>query len=156
MLREIEKKDDRVMGNIIQQSLEEHGVAIPGTAYYDPYLFNFSDYYEKNGDKYWVLEIDGQIVGGVGIGSFGSTKGLCELQKLYIKKEAQGNGYSHQLMKKAMDYAGKHYDAVYLETFHSLRQANQLYQKYGFEPLEEPLPETDHSACDAWFLKQFR
>lgn len=155
MIREIESKDDQIMGTIIQKSLEEQGIAIPGTAYYDPHLFNFSDYYRKNGDKYWVLDIDGEIVGGIGIGPFGSKKGLCELQKMYIKKEAQGNGYSHLLMKTALEYAKAHYGAVYLETFHSLKQANHLYRKYGFEALEESLPETDHSACDAWFLKEF-
>lgn len=82
-------------------------------------------------------------------------KGVCELQKLYIKAAHLGQGYSRKLMDRALAFAKLHYDKCYLETMAELSVANQLYIKYGFEKLTAPLEGAEHHTMDTWFLKIF-
>lgn len=154
-LREITEKDNHAIGKIVQICLEQEGLKMPGTAYYDPYLFSLYDYYKKPDRQYWVLEKDGTVIGGIGVGPFVESKETGEIQKLYIIKEERGKGYAHLLMEKALTFGKDRYDALYIETFASLSDANHLYKKYGFEQLNKPLEGTEHSACDTWLLKRF-
>lgn len=156
VIREIEEKDNARIEQIIKQSLEDVGLNIPGTSYVDPQLGNLTQYYaELPNAKYWVAENEeGEVVGGVGIAPLAKQEGVCELQKLYITPEARGNGLSHQLMEAALAFAKKHYAYCYLDTFEKLYVANLLYEKYGFEELEQPLEGTEHNACDKWFMKK--
>ena len=157
-IREIENKDNKAIEAIIKQSLETEGLNIPGTAYFDPYLGELSHFYESIPNAtYWVaVDHDDQVLGGVGIGPFGNHEGVSELQKLYLKPEAQGKGIAKQLMTTALDFAKNHYTSCYLETFESLKAANHLYEKYGFEKLNEPLSGSEHNACDCWYIKYFK
>lgn len=154
-VREIEEKDNQILGEIVQRSLEEEGLNIPGTAYFDPYLFSLYKYYQKEDRQYWVLEKEGKVIGGIGVGPFDKDRRIGEIQKLYIIKAERGQGYAHQLIKKALEYGKKQYDALYIETFASLSDANHLYRQYGFEKMDEPLSGTEHSACDTWLFKKF-
>jgi putative acetyltransferase len=155
-IREIEEKDNKAIEQIIKRSLEYFNLDIPGTAYFDPQLSNLAQFYrEQQHAKYWVaLNEKDDVVGGVGIAQFGQMKGICELQKLYIKPDAQGRGLSKELMKVALDFAKEHYTHCYLETLNKLEVANFLYIKPGFQLLEKPLDGSDHSAMDAWYIKE--
>ncbi|WP_249872125.1 GNAT family N-acetyltransferase [Oceanobacillus saliphilus] len=155
-IREIEEKDNQAMEHIIKSSLELFELNIPGTAYFDPQLSRLAQFYKQQPNaKYWVAVNDqDEVVGGVGIAPLGKKSGICELQKLYIAPEAQGIGLSKKLMKVSLDFANEHYTYCYLETLKKLRTANLLYSKLGFQPLEKPLDETEHNACDTWYLKE--
>lgn len=155
-IREIEEKDNQAIEQIIKRSLESFDLNIPGTAYYDPQLGSLAQYYKQNPrSKYWVVVTDqDEVVGGVGIGPFGQNPEICELQKLYISPEAQGKGLSKELMNTALDFAAQHYKYCYLETLEKLTTANSLYLKFGFCQLEQGLDESEHNACDAWYIKE--
>lgn len=154
-LRPIEENDNKIMGEIIQKTLEKRALNLPGTAYFDPHLFQLHDYYKKIKHAYWVIVKNGEVIGGCGIGRFGQSETIGELQKLYILDEEQGQGYAHLLIKKALAFAEEKYDACYIDTFASLNKANSLYEKYGFLKLSEPLEGYEHNACDTWYLKSF-
>ncbi len=155
-IREIEERDNGIIEQIIKHSLEAFGLDIPGTAYFDPQLSALTQFYasEKNA-AYWVAvnERD-EVVGGIGIAPFDVSKGICELQKLYISPAAQGMGLSRQLVETALTFAAKHYTDCYLETMKKLEVANALYEKFGFDSLESPLVGSEHSTMDRWFLKR--
>lgn len=155
-IREIEEKDNKALEQIIKESLESFELDIPGTAYFDPQLGSLAQFYsQQTNAKYWVL-VDEQdrVAGGVGIAPFGSGTGICELQKLYIRPDAQGKGLSKQLMKTALDFAREHYTYCYLETMAKLQTANLLYFKLGFRQLEKPLEGSEHGTMDAWYMKE--
>lgn len=154
-IRKMQEKDNQVVGEIVQTVLKTHGLNLPGTAYYDPYLFELYAYYQQSKAAYWVVEEEGLVVGGIGVGPFDKDKEIGEIQKLYLVESAQGKGYSKQLMETALAFAKKEYSACYIETFASLKTANQLYKKYGFEQLDQPLDGTEHGACDTWFIKRW-
>lgn len=153
-IREITKADNAKVKEIIQYSLESLGLAIPGSAYYDPQLNDLHQYYTNlKHANYWVIEIDGEIVGGVGIAPFNEQDKICELQKLYLIPKAQGLELSKKLMETALSFAFDYYEQCYLETMHELKAACILYEKFGFTLLNQPLPGSDHSAMDAWYIK---
>ena len=155
-IREIEEKDNQAIEQIIKRSLESFNLNIPGTAYFDPQLSNLAQFYRDipNGN-YWVtVNKKDEVLGGVGIAPFGHETGICELQKLYIKPEAQGLGLSKELMKVALNFAKEHYSHCYLETLKKLEIANLLYTKLDFQQLENPLDGSEHGAMDAWYIKQ--
>lgn len=155
-VRPIEPKDNEAIERIIKESLESVGLDMPGTAYTDPQLGDLAGFYSQlEGGRYWVaVDADSRVLGGVGIGPFGEEPGVCELQKLYVAREARGRGLSRELMVAALEFAGQHYDRCYLETSTKLAVANQLYAKLGFRKLTEPLAGSEHGAMDAWYMKE--
>lgn len=156
-IREIEERDNQTIEHIIKHSLESFGLNIPGTAYFDPQLSSLAQFYKQQPNaKYWVaVNEQDEVVGGVGIAPFAQKREICELQKLYISPEAQGIGLSKELIQVALDFAKETaYTYCYLETMTKLKVANLLYLKFGFQQLENPLDGSEHSACDAWFIKK--
>jgi len=154
IIREIEPKDNASVENIIRTCLLEYGGNREGLAWCDPDLGRFSEIYNKEGFKYWVAEDEsGKIVGGVGIGGLDDTNEVCELQKMYCLQEARGTGLAHKLIKLALEYAQMHYKKCYLETLSNMIAANKFYIKYGFEKLKKPYLQTEHYACDVWYIK---
>ncbi|PAE15829.1 GNAT family N-acetyltransferase [Virgibacillus sp. 7505] len=157
IIREIKKEDNAIVKEIIQSSLRSLGLAIPGTAYFDPQLNDLHQYYSNlQHAKYWVIEMEGEVVGGIGIAPLNEHVNVCELQKLYLSEKAQGLGFGKKLMETALSFASKHYSKCYLETMHELKTACLLYEKFGFTLLDEPLSGSDHSAMDTYYLKYLR
>lgn len=156
IIREINKKDNKEIENIIRTCLIEFGGNREGLAWADPELGRLSTVYNKDGYKYWVIEEKntGKLVGGAGIGKIETLDDVCELQKMYCLKEARGTGISHKLIEIALDYAKIHYKKCYIETLSNMVAANKFYLKYGFKRLDTPLLKTEHYACDVWYLKE--
>lgn len=156
-LRLIKKEDNPFVKELIQTSLEEVGLAIPGTAYFDPHIDNLYEYYLTNKNaNYWVIEQENKIVGGVGIAPFSSDHKICELQKIYVANNFRGLGLSNKLMDVALEYASTYYEQCYLETHTLLDAACRLYEKYDFKLLTQPITGSEHSAMNAWYLKDLK
>lgn len=45
------------------------------------------------------------------------------------------------------------YHKIYLETHHNLPVAKQLYEKLNYTLLKNPLPGSEHSTMDYFFIK---
>lgn len=154
IIRAIKKEDNAIIKEIIQDSLKSFGLDIPGTAYFDPQLDDLHHYYQNlKHASYWVVEIENEVAGGIGIAPFNYQEKICELQKLYLNPQSQRLGIGKKLMETALTFAAQHYSKCYLETQHELKTACILYEKYGFTLLHEPLPGSEHSAMNAWYLK---
>ncbi|MDK8179980.1 GNAT family N-acetyltransferase [Paenibacillus sp. UMB4589-SE434] len=154
-IRILEERDNQHIESIIRTCLKEFGGDREGLAWADPQLGSLSMVYQKDHSRYWVVEYNGKIVGGCGIGPVDDMEGVCELQKMYCLPEARGTGIAHKLMVTALDFASKHYKQCYIETLSNMEAANQFYKKYDFVALERPLGNTGHFSCDVWYLKTF-
>lgn len=153
-IRTIEKADDGAVEGIIRSCLIEFGANHEGTAWCDPDLCRFSEIYNSQGNRYWVAEnMQGEVVGGVGIGALDGAEGVCELQKMYCLPQARGTGAAYRLMDTALEYAGRYYRQCYLETLENMEAARKLYEKYGFKRIDRPLVKTEHFACDIRYVK---
>ena len=156
-IREIEAKDNKEIEKIIRNCLIEFGANHEGTTWADPNLGRFSEIYNTEGNKYWVVtDENDKLVGGVGIGKLEGVEGVCELQKMYCVPEARGTGVAHKLMEIALIYAKKYYSRCYLETLENMVAAQKLYEKYGFTRIYEPLVKTEHFACDVRYIKELK
>ena len=130
-IREIEARDNQAVEHVIRTCLIEFGGNREGMAWCDPDLGRFSEVYNREGFRYWVV-----------------------VQKMYCLPEARGTGIAHRLMERALAYAGQYYQRCYIETLHNMTAANRFYRKYGFTPLDAPLLDTGHFSCDVWYIKE--
>ena len=135
--------------------LEELDRAIDGTVYTDPITDNLFAYYQFPRRKYFVAELNGKVVGGAGIAPIeNQDENYCELQKMYLLKEARGLGIAQELMGKCLDFAkAADYELAYLETFDSMTAAQSLYKKFGFDFVDKPLGNTGHFSCNTHMTK---
>ncbi len=152
IIREIEQKDNLAIGELVQKVLMEMGAPKIGTAYSDPYLFSLSDVYNQPKTIYYVIDIEGKIVGGAGIGTLEND--ICELQKMYFLPECRGLGLGTKLMELCLSKAKEFgYSKCYLETMHYMEAAQKLYKKVGFENIDAPIGNTGHTSCPVWMIK---
>jgi len=156
IIREIQEKDNAEVESLIRTCLIEFNADKPGCAWEDPNLGCFYEVYQEEKSKYWVVEDNGKIVAGCGIGPLIGAENVCELQKMYALKEARGTGIAKKLLKLAINFGKEHYERCYLETFSNMIAANKFYNKHGFTKLDKPLIKTEHYACDVWYLKTLK
>ena len=150
----IEPHHDAAMAAIVRAALEEHGLNIPGTAYFDAALDSLSAYYDRPGRAYYVL-LDGEtVIGGVGVAEFDTLPGGCELQKLYLAPAFRGQGLGSRMIRFIEDRARElGYQQIYLETHTALSAALRAYQRAGYRPIPRP-DSVIHTTMDRFYLKE--
>ena len=152
----ITEKDDAALARIVRDNLERHGLALPGTAYYDEQLDHLSGYYLADPAKRFYLVLRdraGQTLGGVGVAELPFFEGCGELQKLYLADEAKGAGLGYALIGRIEEKArALGYKRLYLETHTNLRAAIHVYEKSGYRPIARPA-EAVHGTMDRFFIK---
>ena len=127
--RKIEPTDNPVLEQIIKKVMTEFGAVGQGYSIEDAEVKAMYDAYANPKSIYYVVEIDGEVSGGGGIGPLiGANPEVCELKKMYYQK-------------------------CYLETVERMKLANQLYQKFGFEKASGSLGNTGHTGCDTYYIK---
>ena len=155
-IRPIRKTDDSQIAAIVRRNLENYGLNIPGTAYFDKGLDHLSRYYAEKAEEraYFVLtDSAGKAVGGVGFAEFSAIPGCAELQKLYLDDSVKGLGFGKGLLETAESFAAcMGYTKLYLETHSALKEARHLYEKMGYQRIPRP-DGVLHSTMDCFYLK---
>ena len=122
--------------------------------YFDPVLDDLYSFYSVEGREYHVLlDEEGIVIGGIGYAEFAAFDDCAELQKLYLAKEAKGNGYGIELIafiEERMKLAG--YRLSYLETHDNLEAARHIYEKSGYEEIDRPAS-VAHGAMNRFYIK---
>jgi putative acetyltransferase len=154
-IREITAKDNSKIAKAIRSVLIEYGVPKVGTAYADKILDTLFEAYNTDNAIYFVVEKNGEILGGAGVKQLENYKGrVCELQKMYFLPEARRIGLGSKMMdiclEKAKEFGFEH---CYLETLPYMQDARKLYRKVGFKDLDAPMGDTGHYSCNLWMLK---
>lgn len=147
--RKITEKDDAALAKIIKDTLVEYNSATEGTVFTDEATKHLSKTFVSDRSYYFVAESDGEILGGAGINLLvGEPDDICELQRMFLKKEARGKGIGKKLMTLCLAFAKeKNFKICYLETFPALKEAIALYEKTSFEYIEYAMGNTGHFAC---------
>lgn len=156
IIRQILKKDNPFVASIIREVLIDFGVPKVGTAYADKTLDTMYELYQQPRAIYFVIELDGKIIGGGGFSQLENSKeNICELQKMYFLPEARGLGLGHKMielcLKKAKAYK---FEKCYLETMTYMKAAQGLYLKKGFDYIDGPIGNTGHYSCPVHMLKE--
>lgn len=154
-IRTIRPSDNPALAKIVKDTLAEFGANKPGTVYYDPTTDALYELFQKDRAAYFVAEKNHEVVGGGGIYP---TEGLpgdtCELVKMYLLPQARGTGLGRTLIEKCLAFAKEAgYKNVYLETMPELKQALNIYARFGFTYLNGPMGNSGHTGCSLWMLK---
>ena len=155
-LRPMVPSDNPSVARVIRTVSAEFGLtADKGYTVADPNLDRLFELYSEAHSAYWVVEMDGEVVGGGGIAPLlCSAPDICELQKMYFLPQLRGLGLARRLALQALDFArDRGFRRCYLETTASLTRAIALYEQLGFEHITEPLGCTGHVDCEVRMLK---
>ena len=84
VMRRLTLQDNPAIARVIRQVSAEYGLtADKGYTVADPNLDELYQVYSQPGHAYWVVEYEGEVVGGGGIAPLaGSESDICELQKM--------------------------------------------------------------------------
>jgi len=118
----------------VEDVLEKYGLKTNPAAT-DKDILNIGDSYTQNGGVFKVLECDGRIVGSYGL--YRISPAVCELRKMYLYGEFRGQGLGKMMMEDAFREAKRlGFLEMVLETNSCLKEALELYKRYGFEEYE--------------------
>ncbi len=153
VLRPIRPEDDPAVARVIRAVMPEYGARGPGFAINDPEVDGMSAAYPPPRAVYFVLEVDGAVVGGGGVGPlWGGEEGTCELRKMYFLPAARGLGAGKALLARCIEEGRERgYRRMYLETLTAMDAAQRLYEGFGFRRLGAPMGATGHFGCDRWY-----
>jgi len=154
-IRLVKKEDNNILSHIIKQVLIEYQADIKGTAFTNEKTDIIYETYQSNKSKYFVAIINNKLVGGGGIAPLSNDYPLiCVLQKMYLLTEARGLKIGFKLINKCFEFAKQNgFKQCYLDTFPSMKTAQDFYQKLGFKYLKQPLAKSCNEACNIYMLK---
>ncbi|MHB8678118.1 MAG: GNAT family N-acetyltransferase [Rudaea sp.] len=152
-VRPIETRDDAAVAAIIRAVMPEFGADGPGFAIHDVEVDAMHAAYARAGCAYFVVEIDGRVLGGGGIAALDGEPGVCELRKMYFLPALRGCGAGSALIRRCL-YAARElgYRRCYLETLTGMDAAQRLYEKHGFARIPAALGNTGHFSCNRFYL----
>lgn len=155
-IRPIEARDDAAMAAIIRGVMPEFGACGSGFAINDPEVDWMHRAYASPRAAYFVVEVDGEVVGGGGVAPLeGGDADTCELRKMYFLPRARGLGAGAKVMELSLGKAREFgFRRCYLETLTGMDAAMRLYERSGFRRIDAPLGATGHGGCDIWYLRE--
>ncbi|MDC9594073.1 GNAT family N-acetyltransferase [Xenorhabdus sp. IM139775] len=157
VIRPITQQDNAGIAAVIREVSAEHGLtADKGFAVADPILDTLYEAYNQPRSAYWVVEMEGGVVGGGGVAPLaGGDDDICELQKMYLSSVLRGKGIARQIVKQSLAFGTEQgFKRCYLETTENLKAAIALYEKLGFSYLNQPLGNTGHDDCEVRMIKE--
>jgi putative acetyltransferase len=127
-----------------------------GFAINDPEVDWMSRAYSAARAAYFVIEVDGRVVGGGGMAPLeGGDDRTCELRKMYFLPEVRGVGAGAALMARCLDAArDAGFRQCYLETLTGMDAAMRLYERSGFRRIDAPMGDTGHGGCNTFYLRE--
>ena len=155
-IRPITPHDDSRVAYIIRNVMPEFAADGEGFAIHDPEVDWMSRAYNAPRSVYFVVELEGQVMGGGGIAPLqGETNPcICELRKMYFLPALRGLGAGQALMDACLAKAREFgFELCYLETLVGMDSAMALYHKAGFHSLDKPMGDTGHGGCNRFFSK---
>lgn len=148
-LRPARDQDGEAVQRLIFGILQAYGLR-PAPDSTDRDLFELETFYFQRGGYFGVLEEHGEIIGTFGLAPESSE--VCELRKMYLSDQHRGRGLGKLLLESALSQAQQlGFHELVLETASVLKEAIQLYQRYGFEPYQ---PSHMASRCDKAFRRR--
>lgn len=98
----------------------------------------FISRYDPALDRVWSVLQNRRIYGSLSIDRSGESEDTAHLRWFIMSEAHRGRGLGNELISRAMTFCRQqNYAKVYLWTFQGLDQAGHLYQKAGFELVEE-------------------
>ena len=158
VIRPIEPADVPALLNIIADARREYGIAERGVELLEPSDRELYASYQRQRTLYFVALLDGEVVGGAGVAPLAGADPLtCELQRMYLRADARGQGIGDALLDRCLAAARQFlYVRCYLETVAQMQAAIEFYGRHGFRDLRAPVGRTHHQHNDRWMMRILR
>ncbi|MDN3665441.1 GNAT family N-acetyltransferase [Algibacter miyuki] len=155
VIREIRSNDNAELEQVIRGCFHEFKIPLEGTAYTDPETKQMFEAYQSANDVYFVIDVDGEVLGGGGIKPLKDFEtSVCEIQKMYFSPKIRGKGFGKLLFDKCLEAAKRlGYKTCYIESATQLKAAIHIYEANGFKHLDKALGNTGHFSCGVWMTK---
>jgi N-acetylglutamate synthase-like GNAT family acetyltransferase len=137
LLRDPEAGD---MGIVVQQQAQlyarEYGWNSEFEALVAEIVAKYLREFDQSCERCWIAEKDGKVIGSVFVVRHDET--TSKLRMLYVDASARGMGIGNRLLEESLRFArGAGYRSMMLWTTSVLCDARKLYQKAGFQLVEE-------------------
>ncbi len=126
--------EDAVIAHIL--AIQQGEFAVPVTAEDQPDLRAVADVYQSGTGGFWVAEMEGRIVGTIGLIGFGNGEGA--LRKMFVAADVRGReqGVAARLLDTLLEHCrAKGIAGITLGTVAKLQAAIRFYEKNGFVPV---------------------
>ena len=101
-------------------------------------LAEFLGRYDEKRDGFWNVLIEDGVEGALAIDAIHAESEGAHLRWFIISDASRGRGFGNRLISTAIEFCReKGYGRVFLWTFGGLDAARHLYEKSGFELVEE-------------------
>lgn len=101
-------------------------------------LSEFIAEFDASHDGFWWAEKDGEFAGAVAVDGTRAGDGLARIRWFIVPEKRQGEGVGALLFDRAMEFCrDRQFKGVYLWTFEGLAAARKLYERSGFQLMEE-------------------
>jgi GNAT superfamily N-acetyltransferase len=132
--RRATRADSPIALQLVDRALREYGLyAAPDAGDID--LTDLERHYDARGGCFELIEAGGEVIGVVGWRPAGD--GAIELKKLYLASSARGHGLGRRAVERVIQAArAAGARAIVLETATRLTEANALYRRLGFVPVQ--------------------
>ena len=101
-------------------------------------LVEFLGRYDEKRDGIWTAWFENRFEGSITIDGIHAASEGAHLRWFIISSKLRGQGVGNWLMQKAVDFCKmRNYCRVYLWTFDGLQAARHLYDKFGFQLMEQ-------------------
>jgi GNAT superfamily N-acetyltransferase len=98
----------------------------------------FLNRYDENRDGFWTVSVNGCIEGAIAIDGIHADSKGAHLRWFIVSETMRGKGAGNRLLEAAIAFCrNRGYRSVYLWTFDGLEAARHLYEKNGFELIEQ-------------------
>lgn len=154
-IRAIRSEDDLQLGKVIRSCFRDYGATEEGTVFSDPVIDRLSVSFGIARGAYFVLVAEGEVVGGAGFQPLKEgDEDVCELQKMYIRKDFRGKGWGRALLEKCLAEAKlAGFRLCYLESLPELKDALKLYEAAGFSYVPDRMGNTGYFGCTLFMTK---
>lgn len=138
MIKLLEAKSDKeykIAIKLFKEYASQIGVDL-SFQHFDKEILEIEKQYSKpNGQIIIAYDNAENPIGCFGIRKFADS--ICELKRMYLKKEVRGKGIGKKLLVKAIR-SGKelNYKTMRLDTLPTMKSAIKLYKKIGFYEID--------------------
>ena len=130
-IRPYQRGDEPQICSVIHDAFDEYGFTWE-SGDYNADTEDVQAHYIDRGGWFWVMELNGEIIGTVGLMPEG--EGKCELWRMYLRQEHRGKGYGRRIYQLVLDFAKENgFSEMEIWSDVKLIDAHQLYRKMGAE-----------------------
>ncbi len=133
LIRNWQPKDCQIAANIISYVLTEYNLSWePKEA--DKDVLQVEKFYQNRGGEFWLIELQGKIVGTAGYYPIERGNKAVEIRKMYLLPEIRGQGLGKFLLKELEKRIAEcQFQEIWIETATVLQEAVKLYESNGYQ-----------------------